>query len=233
MPGIRDFVLTRALPFEAVPKLQPVTAAIKRAMGAYDSFEAEARKIAADQHLSPLGKREKVQGFVRTHAHELLRVRKHAEKAKARMAEKLKKLQPAPIDKADVASAMVRLNISQKISQMTPAERKVFFAGQLDSATCAAILEAPQWLTGINAEQRQTVLTAAIEAAHPGQLAQMEKDSEAIQLLEVASRVLSEMACEVAELPNSAALDDLVNTAVPDQRHLDGDAERSTAPLAA
>ena len=45
--------------------------------------------------------------------------------------------------------------------------------------------------------------------------------------------MLTEVACEVAELPNAKALDELVNSAVPDQRHLEADAERSTAPLAA
>jgi hypothetical protein len=41
------------------------------------------------------------------------------------------------------------------------------------------------------------------------------------------------MACEVADLPNAAALNDFVNTAVPDQRHLEADAIRNTAPLGA
>jgi hypothetical protein len=232
MPGIRDFVLTQALPYEAVHGLQPVTAAIKRAMGAYDNFEAEARKIKADQHLSPLGKKQKIQKFVSDQAHELVRVRKHAEKAKARMAERRAKLQPPLIDKTDAAAAAIRSELRAQLVRMSAGERKAFLP-TADPMFWHAVLEAPSALTGIDNDTRDAVLSLAIESAHPGQLAKLEHDSEAVQLLEVASRVLTEVACEVAELPNAKALDELVNTAVPDQRHLEADAERSTAPLAA
>jgi hypothetical protein len=115
---------------------------------------------------------------------------------------------------------------------MSAGERKAFLP-TADPMFWQAVLSAPNALTGIDNETRETVLSLAIENAWPGALAKIEHDSEAIQLLENASQVLSEMACEVADLPNAAALNDFVNTAVPDQRHLEADAIRNTAPLAA
>src|SRR6266436_3528819 len=229
MPGIKDFVLTQALPYEAVHGLQPITAAIKRAMGAYDTFNTEAKKIGADANLSAAGKKQKVQKFVSDQAHELVRVRMAAEKAKANLAKRRAKLQPPPIDKTDAAAAAIRSELRAQLVRMSAGERKAFLP-TADPMFWQAVLEAPNALTNIDNDTRESVLSLAIESAHPGQLAKLEHDSEAIQLLEVASRVLSEVACEVAELPNAKALDELVNNAVPDQRHLEADAERSTAP---
>jgi hypothetical protein len=232
MPGIRDFVLEQALRYDGVHGLQPVTAAIKRAMGAYDTFEAEARKIKADQHLSPLGKKQKIQKMVSDQAHELVRVRKTAEKAKANLAKRRDRLQPPLIDKTDAAAAAIRSELRAQLVRMSKGEIKAFLP-TADPMFWHAVLEAPNALTGIDKDTREAVLSLAVESAHPGQLARIEKDSEAIQLLDVASRVLTEVAVEVAELPDAKALDELVDSAVPDQRHLEADADRNTAPLAA
>ncbi len=232
MPGIKDFVLTQALPYEAVHGLQPITAAIKRAMGAYDTFNTEARKIGADANLSAAGKKQKVQKFVSDQAHELVRVRMAAEKAKANLAKRRAKLQPPPIDKTDAAAAAIRSELRAQLVRMSAGERKAFLP-TADPMFWQAVLEAPNALTNIDNDTRQTIQTLAVESAHPGQLAKLEHDGEAVSLLEVASRVLSELAVEVADLPDAKALDELVNTAVPDQRHLEADADRNTAPLAA
>jgi hypothetical protein len=232
MPGIRDFVLSQALPYESVLGMQPITAAIKRAMGAYDNFGAEKAKIADDANLSPKGKRDKISKFVAEQAHELVRVRLAAEKAKANVAKRRDRLQPPPIDKTDAAAAAIRSELRSQLARMGAFEKKAFLP-TADPMFWSALLEAPNALTGVDNDTRQTVLTLAVETAHPGQLGRIEKDQEAVQLLETASQVLSEMAVEVAELPNAKALDELIDAAIPDRRHLEADAERSTAPLAA
>ncbi len=89
---------------------------------------------------------------------------------------------------------------------MSAGERLVFFAGQLDPLTCVAILEAPASLTGITADQREAILTTAIESAHPGQLAKLEHDSEAIQLLEVASRCSPKSPARLRSFPTRKPL---------------------------
>src|SRR5713101_3928085 len=173
MPGIKDFVLTQALPYEAVSGLQPVTAAIKRAMTAYDSFNAESRKIGADANLSAAGKKQKIQKFVSDQSHELLRVRLAAEKAKGALAKRRAKLQRPPIDKTDAAAAAIRSELRAQLVRMSAGERKAFLP-TADPMFWHAVLEAPSALTGIDNDMRQAVLTLAIETAFPGQLAKLE-----------------------------------------------------------
>ena len=162
MPGIRDFVLTQTAPYEAVSGLQPVTAAIKRAMGAYDTFNAEARKIGADANLSAAGKKQKVTKFVSDQAHELVRVRMAAEKAKANLAKRRAKLQPPPIDKTDAAAAAIRSELRAQLVRMSAGERKAFLP-TADAMFWHAVLEAPNALTGIDGDTRQTIQTLAVE----------------------------------------------------------------------
>jgi hypothetical protein len=52
-------------------------------------------------------------------------------------------------------------------------------------------------------------------------------------MLDVAARVLTEHVAEVAGLPNVRALDEIINTAIPDHRHLDADAERIASAIEA
>jgi hypothetical protein len=49
------------------------------------------------------------------------------------------------------------------------------------------------------------------------------KDAEAVQLLEVAARVLAEHVCEIADIPDGNALQEFVNAVIPDQRHIQAD----------
>ena len=230
MPGIRDFIHSQALRYDGVHGLQPVLASIKRAMGAYDTFESERAKIAADANLSPLGKRDKIQKFVTEHAHEIVRVKKAAEKANANMAKRRTNLKLPQIDRTDAAAAAMRSELRNMVFQMSAGERKAFLP-TADPMFWQAVLEAPNALTGIDSDTRQMVQSLAIESAHPGALAKIEADSEAIQLLQSTAQVLTEHAAEVAELPNVKALDELIDTAVPDQRHLEADAERNMSPL--
>jgi hypothetical protein len=53
-----------------------------------------------------------------------------------------------------------------------------------------------------------------------------------LQILDVAATVLSEHFAEAFDLPPTA-LDELINTAIPDQRHLEADAERIASAIAA
>src|SRR6266404_5989916 len=182
MAGIRDFVLTHASKYDAVHGLQPVAAATKHTMGAYDTFEAEARKIGADANLSAAGKKQKVTKFVYDQAHELIRVRMTAEKAKANLAKRRAKLQPPPIDKTDAAAAAMRSELRAQLVRMSAGERKAFLP-TADPMFWQAVLEAPNALTKIDNDTRQMVQSLAIESAHPGALAKIEADSEAIQLL--------------------------------------------------
>ena len=230
MPGIRDFVVTQAAPLAD----GPIKAGITRAMTAYDTLNTERAKVDNNPNYSPTGKRTETQKFIRSNLHEVVRVTKLAEKMKAKQAEKRKKLQPPAIDKTDVASAMLRARACDRLEKMGKGERKAFLASTSDPLYLAAVLEAPNdMIGGIDAETREMVLAKSIEIAHPGALAALERENQSVQMLDVAARVLAEHAAEIAGLPNVRALDELINTAIPDQRHLEADAERIVSAIAA
>src|SRR5260370_40895449 len=89
MPGIRDFILTQAAPLPA----GPIKAGIARAMTVYDKFDTDRAKIDNDPNLSDTGRRAKMREFLTADLHEVVRVRKLAEKAKANLSERRKNLQ--------------------------------------------------------------------------------------------------------------------------------------------
>src|SRR3982074_3727515 len=136
MPGIRDFVLTRAAPLPD----GPIKAGITRAITVYDKFNTERAKIDNDPNLSDAGKRTKMQEFFKADLHEVVRVQKLAEKAKAKQAERRKKLQPPAIDKTDAAGAMLRARACDHLEKMGKGERKAFLASTSDPLYLAAIL---------------------------------------------------------------------------------------------
>src|SRR5437764_10459573 len=102
MAGIRDYVMTQAASLAD----GPIKAGITRAMSAYDQLNTERAKVDTDPNLSETGRRTKTKDFLKTNAHEVVRVKKLAEKAKAKQAEKRKNLALPAIDKTDAAGAM-------------------------------------------------------------------------------------------------------------------------------
>jgi len=226
MAAISDFVKKQA---SALPD-GSYKSAIGRAMTAFETFSVERAKIDANPHFNLAGKRANAQNYVKANVHEVARIRKLAERAKVKQSEQRKALQPAPIDKTDSAGSTVRSELRARLASMSKAERKVFLADARTSPLYfTAVLEAPNELSGVDDETREMVLTRAIEAAHPGKLAAIERDNQSIELLNVAARVLAEHVAEVAELPNVKALDDLIDSAIPDHSRLDEEAERPAA----
>lgn len=191
-------------------------------MTAYDKFDTDRAKIDNDPNLSDTGRRTKMRELLTADLHEVVRVQK--------LAERRKNLQPPAIDKADAAGAMLRARACDRLEKMGKGERKVFLANTSDPLYLAAVLEAPGEFTGVvDAETREMVLARAVEFAHPGALAALEKSSAEVTMLDVAARVLTEHAAEHAGLPNVRDLDELINTAIPDQRHLEFAAEQLIA----
>ena len=171
MPGIRDFVLTQAASLSD----GPIKAGITRAMTAYDTLNTERAKVDKDPNLSETGMRTKTKEFLKANAHEVVRVKKLAEKAK--IAEKRKNVALPAIDKTDAAGAMLRMQIRSKLESMSKGERKAYLAIATDPLYLAAVLEAPNELTGIDAETREMIHARAVETAHPGKLGALERDN--------------------------------------------------------
>lgn len=228
MPGIKDFVRGRIAPMAD----GFVKAAVTRAMNKYEELEREASAVARDENRSPIGKRKGLEDLVRKNAHEVVRIRKATESAKARLAERIAKLQPPSADKTDAFAAATCIKVCELFHAMSRGQRKVTLSTASLSYT-QALLAAPVELSGLDPELREMAVTRAIDLAHPGKLAEIERVREDIQMLDVAARVLADMARDVAQLPNNRALDELISSAVTDTRHIDADIEHQTASLAA
>ena len=225
MSAIQRFVRGRN-----VSGLPTVTAAIERAMVVHDKLADEHSTLAADLQLSDLGKKSKIGKVVLANVHEVIRIRAAAAKAKDALAKRAAALQPPPIDRTDVAGAVLRGQFRDRIAKMSPAEQRAFLP-TADPAFWSAVLEAPA-LCGTGGETLNIIHNLAIEHAHPGALARLQHDRDAVQLLDTAATVLAEYACEIADLQSVGILDEIIAVTVPDTRHLDAEAERSMAPLA-
>jgi hypothetical protein len=232
MKGIHEFVLNQVSPLDGIEGMQPIVAGVRRAMGAYEKLANDRAKVNSDPNLSDAGKRSKLLDGAKADMHEVVRARKLADAAKANGAKRRERLQPPAIDKTDSAAATVRGQIRLKLENMGKVERKVFLSTTNDPAYFQAVLEAPSELSGVDAETRAMVHARAVDAANPGALQRLEQTGEAVQLLDVAARVLNEHFAEAVELPPNA-MDEFVRGVIPDQRHLEAEAARLASAIAA
>jgi hypothetical protein len=211
----------------------PVKAGVTRALNAMSNFETETAgsiaKIRANADLTPDGKRKAVRAEVAKNAHEVLRIQKLADRAKSRFVEKRTKVQFPAVDRTDAITAAVYRAFWDKAAKMSPGELKALLP-TASLTFCQAILAAPIELIGAVGNAREDVLSRAIEIAQPGATAAFDRDMTA---LNVAAQALGDVVKGIADLPNNAALNEFLNTSVPDQRNIDADIERSTEPLAA
>jgi hypothetical protein len=231
MSAFKKHLVKQSAQFDGVPGLEQVMAGFNRTMGAFEKIEAEARAVLSDTNLSQTGQQNAIAAVLRTNVPELLRAKVAANSSAAALVKRRAALKPAPIDKANMAEAIVRSDIRKKLSDMDAGDRKVFLVGDLDPITCAAILEAPAAISGIDSATRDIVQKKAVEHANPGALVKLQRDADAVQLLGFASRALREMAAEAAGL-DVAALDDFIDAAIPDQRHIEAIYVATMAPLA-
>src|SRR5262245_1037469 len=115
---IRDFISDKIV---NMPD-GPAKAAINRAVNAHRNFEVEAAKIAANPDLSVEGKSKAIREFTAKQAHEVIRARKTADRAKARTVEKRAKIQLPTVDRTDAITAATYQAIWAKVAGMSPAE---------------------------------------------------------------------------------------------------------------
>lgn len=219
--------------YDAVPGLAPVRAAFHRALDTHKTFRAKAAEIAKDDKRTALGKREKAQAYIGTEAHRVLRTHKTVEKIKGKFADREKALQPKAPDPANVAAAVARSDLRNMLRGMPIGQKMaLLLAPDADPMLLSAALELPNYASGINDQTRQLITAAVIERENPGALAALERDREALELLEVATRVLDNTARDVAGFPNDAVLSDFLAKSVGDTARLDADIDHEISAAA-
>jgi hypothetical protein len=106
--------------------------------------------------------------------------------AKKEAAELRAKIQLPQPDRTDLVGAMLRAEMRDWIRSMPKAERDSYMAkGNLDPQIATALLEVPaELLPGVSQVQRAALVDRALEAAHPGALAEVQELEHAIELAE-------------------------------------------------
>jgi hypothetical protein len=98
-------------------------------------------------------------------------------------------------------------------------------------ALLAAVLEAPNAMSGIDTQTRDLIISAVIERQNPGALTLLERMEESIELVDVAAKIAFITAAKAAEIPD-AAFNAFVEKSVGSTAVLDADINRTFADMA-
>lgn len=195
-----------------------------------DEFRAESEKIAKNDKLSPLGKREKVQEFVGKEAHRVMRARRTLEKIETKFEAKRSALQPKAPDPTNLAAAVARSDLRSMLRGLPIGKRmELLLAPDADPVLLQAALELPGYASGMNDDTRKLVLERVIEREQPGALATIAREQEAIQVLRAATQVVTDTMRSVGEFPNDRVMNQFLQDAVGDTSRLDADIDHELA----
>ncbi|MCK1553139.1 hypothetical protein IVB11_29895 [Bradyrhizobium sp. 177] len=228
MPTLEDTLADRMKRFEHIGCLKHVRSAFDAAINTHltvrSSAQDVAAKLAKDNRLTPIGRKDKMHEHVSKEAHRVARAQKTFEQIKRRHVEELAAVQPKAPDKTDVAAAVARSDLRSMLRGMQMAKAAQLLIGpEADAILQAAVLELPNYASGINDEIRRIVTEQVIEREHPGALAELEQKAEAIELLGVAVHVLERTFREVAEFPNEKFLNDFIEKSVGDTSRMESE----------
>ncbi|WP_354234420.1 hypothetical protein [Bradyrhizobium sp. I1.8.5] len=186
--------------------------------------------VRGDKDLSAQGTTKKARDEMKKNAWKMLRAKAFASRLNDRIDEKRAKIELPPVDKTDAASAVLRSQVRDRLP--TSAKELKAMVPTMSLLYLQTLLEAPE-LVGADRETAEAARTRAINIVHPGKLDELERERAAVQLLTNATAAAADAMRDLAELPNAHALNDFLNQAVPDQRHIQADVERETELAAA
>lgn len=228
MPTLEDTLTDRMKRFDHIGSLKHVRSAFDAAINTHLTVRSSAQEVAAklakDNRLTPIGRKDKMHEHVSKDAHKVMRVQKTLQKIREQHAQERASVQPKAPDRTDVAAAVARSDLRSMLRAMQMAKATQLLIGpQADAILQAAVLELPNYASGINDEIRRIVTEQVIEREHPGALAELEQKAEAIELLGVAVHVLEKTFREVAEFPNEKFLNDFIEKSVGDTSRMEAD----------
>lgn len=230
MPTISEVLAGR---FPEGVAAQPAKIALTRTLAVYDDFRAQHTKIADNKNLSPIGRQDAMRKYVSEKAHELHRARKSVETMRQKLTERRAKLAPAAPDKADMSAAILRSEMRTMLRGMSTGQRMaLLLSPNPDPMLLQAVLEAPDFASGMNPQTRELVTAAVIEKTHPGALAAIEQVEEAIEVVNAATRVAFDTVRAAAEFPNESTLVSFVEQSIGATGAIDADVDRSFSALA-
>jgi hypothetical protein len=204
----------------------PPKAALGRVINLHRDIEAAKAANYRNRDLSPEGQVKSARETLKKTAADLVRANLTAKRLAGRIEEKRASLKLPEIEKTDVASAMARAQARDRLNGKS-AKEIAAMVPTMSLLQLQAIVEAPE-LAGVNANVAEAARNRAIEIVHPGRLAVIDAELDAVRLLQNATNALYDAAGQLADMP-SHALTDFVNQAVPDTSSIERDVEIVTA----
>lgn len=156
----------------------------------------------------------------------MIRAKAFASRLNERIDEKRAKLELPAIDKTDAASAVLRSQVRDRLPKS--AKELKALVPTMSLLYLQTLLEAPE-LVGADREIAEDARTRAINR----QARRVGARARRSAALDQRNGGAADAMRDLAELPNAHALNDFLNSTVPDQRHIQADVERETELAAA
>lgn len=152
-----------------------------------DKISAKRNDLVAKGTLSAKGLDEAVREFVtKDVVPELARARCKLEASAEAVTAKRQALTFPKPDKSDLAGAVLRQELRAYLRGLPQGERYGLLLRDPDADIIAAVFEAPDYLSGIDAKLRAELENRIVAAAHPQKLQAIEDERECINLANIA-----------------------------------------------
>jgi hypothetical protein len=174
--------------FQAAPgtTLAKLEAAYLSALDTVDSIEERKANSAKSGKFTADGLTDDALQFALNNAVPTFKRGRDAIKAaKAEAKARREALQLQKPDKSDVAGAILRAQICDRLAAMSAKDRDAFINSnieKLDPVTAEAILTAPAWLSGVSNSHRQLLTDRALQAQHGEAVAELQELERAIEV---------------------------------------------------
>jgi len=160
---------------------------LSEAFSISDKITKKRNELSAKGTLSAKGLDEALRDFVKKEAiPDLARARCKLEASAEEVTARRQALSFPKPDKGDVAGALLRQELRAYLRGMSPGDRAGLLLRDPDSATIAAVFEAPNYLSGVDDRLRSELEALIVAAAHPEKLQAIEDERECITLANMA-----------------------------------------------
>jgi hypothetical protein len=192
MPSIYDPLRARWLEsYDANPRLAPAKKHFDAVLSTLTSLETKRAELAKDANLSPVGRAAKAKEFA---AKEIVPVIARAVNAIAANERHLdarrKALLPSVKDPTNVAAALLRSEMRQYVIKNPGA----LMAENVDVRLLEAIVEVPMEMTGLDEDRYNRTMELFVARVHGANAAVIGEETEALDLLRVATKMASDAA---------------------------------------
>jgi hypothetical protein len=168
-------------------RLAALERAYLSALDTVDRVEGRRAESAKSGIFTADGLRGDVLQFAAQLSPTLARGRQQIAAAKREVAELKSKIKIAPIDKTDMVSAVLRVEMRDFLRSKPQAERDAYLranAEKLDPQMALAIMEVPAEMSGVSSVQREALIERALEVQHGDTIREVKELERGIEIAE-------------------------------------------------